>query len=117
MLNVNVILDELLGKLDGIKAVAYHPEKFNELPVVSYYEIGSPTGFCADNSEWAQKSYVAVDVWTHSIGECGEIAIEVDRIMQQDGWCRELSHDMPPENGVYHKSMRFYKQLFFERND
>lgn len=114
MVNVNVILDKLLGQLDGIKVVAYHPGEFNELPVVSYYEIGSPTGLCADNSEWSQKSYIAIDIWARSVGECGEIAIEVDRIMQADGWYREMSRDMPPENGVRHKHMRFYKQIFFE---
>lgn len=117
MINVNVILDGLLNKLDGVKVVAYYPRELNELPVVSYYEITSPTGFCADNAEWAQRSYVAIDVWARSIYDSGEIAIKVDEIMQADGWYRETSRDMPPEDGAYRKNMRFYKQIFFERND
>ncbi len=117
MINVNVMIDDILKQLKNIKVVSYHPEEFNEIPVVSYYEIASPTGFRADNQEWAQKSYIAIDIWAHSIGECGEIAIEIDRIMQAEGWYREMSTDMPPENNIYQKNMRFYKQIFFETEE
>lgn len=117
MVNVNVMLEEILSSLSDVTVVCQHPEKFNRLPVVSYYEIGNTTGMCADNEEWGQKTYAAVDVWTKSAGECGEIAVKVDALMQKHGWRRELSRDMPPENGVRHKAMRFYKHIFFERND
>lgn len=118
MINVNVMIDEILQGL-SVKAVCQHPEEFNSMPIVSYYEIASPTGMCADNTEWAQKSYVAIDIWADSVGECGEIAIEVNRLMQSKGWYREMSRDLPPENGVRHKSMRFHKEIYFddERND
>lgn len=117
MINVNMIINSILKTLNGVKVECQQPEEFNDLPIVSHYEIGSPMGFCADNAEWAQKSYVAIDVWARSVGECGEIAVEVDALMQKEGWKREMSRDMPPDNGVRHKSMRFYKQIFFENKE
>lgn len=114
MVNVNVMIDDMLRKLKDVNVVCYHPEAFNKLPVVSYYELTTTTGLCYDNAEQGQRSHVSVDVWANSVGECGEISVEVDRLMQKEGWHRDMSRDMPPENKVYHKAMRYYKHIFFK---
>lgn len=114
MIDANRIVREVLESLDGVTVTFYHPGNFNVLPVISYYEITSPTGMCFDNREQAQSSYMAVDVWGKSGAECSRLAIKADEVMQNGGWYREYSRDMPPENGIYHKTMRFYKELFFE---
>ncbi|MBQ2669866.1 MAG: hypothetical protein IJG06_03805 [Clostridia bacterium] len=114
MIVANAVVLGILNGLDGVKVTFYHPDEFNEMPVVSYYELTTPTGFSYDNAERAQVSYMSIDVWHTGGGPCSRLAIEVDALMQNAGWTREFSRDMPPEEGVYHKAMRYKKQLFFD---
>lgn len=114
MIDANRIVREILETIDGVTVTFYHPDKFNKLPVISYYELTTSTGMCFDNAEQAQRSYMQIDIWGKGGGECSRLAVKVDEAMQNNGWYRELSKDMPPENKVYHKTMRFYKQIFFE---
>lgn len=113
MIDVNKEVRKILNTLEGVTVTYFHPEENNALPVVSYYEITTKTGFCCDNAEAAQKSYIALDIWAHSGAESSKIAIDCDGVMQRSGWTREFSADLPPENDVYHKSMRFFKEIFF----
>ncbi len=121
MVDVNEMVRNILKTIDGVTVKFYHPEQFVKLPVITYYEIGNTTGMCADNEEWGQKTYIAVDIWCKGGGECSRLAVKVDGVMQNHGWYRELSHDMPKETKgkitVCRKNMRFYKHIFFERND
>lgn len=112
MIDVNCEVKKILAEIDDVKAVFYHPQKFNELPVISYYELITKTGLCYDNEEQAQRSYVVIDVWGKSGGECARLAIRIDEVMQNSGWYRSFARDLPPENGICHKNMRFYKQIF-----
>ncbi len=114
MVDVNKIVREILKKIDGATVTFYHPDKFNNLPVISYYELTTTTGMCFDNEEQAQSSSVEIDIWGKGGGECSRLAVKVDKAMQNDGWYRELSRDMPPENNIYHKTMRFSKEIFKE---
>ncbi|MDY3971656.1 MAG: hypothetical protein SOZ28_02965 [Clostridia bacterium] len=114
MVDVNKIVREILETIDGVTVTFYHPDKFNNLPVISYYELTTTTGMCFDNEEQAQSSGVEIDIWGKGGGECSRLAIKVDKAMQNDGWYRELSRDMPPENNIFHKTMRFSKEIFKE---
>lgn len=114
MVDVNKIVREILETLDGIKVTFFHPKAFNSFPTISYYELTTTTGLCYDNAEQAQSSNMQIDIWSKSGGECSRIAVKVDEAMQSNGWCRELSRDMPPENGICQKTMRFKKELYFE---
>lgn len=112
MLDANKAVKEILETV-GVKVTFYHPQSFNDLPVISYHDLADTTGMCYDNAEQAQVTSMAVDIWGSGGGECARLAIKVDAAMQEDNWRRELSMDMPPEDGVYHKTMRFKKQIFF----
>ena len=114
MIDVNNEVRAVLNNLEGITVTYRYPDKSNKLPVVSYYEITTTTGLCYDNKEQAQKSYVAVDIWGRNGAECADFAIKADKLMQDAGWYREFSMDLPPKNKIYHKSMRFFKEIFFE---
>lgn len=113
MIDINRTVRSILNKIKGATVTFYHPETFNKLPVISYYEIGTSGGASWDNAEQAQKSNIAIDIWTGSAAKCADLAIEVDKLMQAEGWRREFSCDLPPEDKIYHKSMRFSKQIFF----
>lgn len=60
---------------------------------------------------------MAIDIWAGSGKECGDIAIKTDDIMRRDGWVRKYSRDMPKDSSgkteVYHKTMRYRKQIFY----
>lgn len=113
MVDVNNEVKKILAAVDGVNSVYYHPDSFNSLPVISYYDLATNTGLCYDNAEYSQCSDAAIDIWGKSGAQCARIAVSVDKAMQDSGWKRELSRDMPPEDGVYHKTMRFYKQIYF----
>ena len=116
MTDVNKIVREILDTIDGVTVTFYHPGKFNTLPVISYYELTTTTGFCYDNAERSQGSNVAIDIWGRGGGECAKTAVKVDAAMQSHGWRRDMCRDLPPENNIYHKSMRFYKSIFYEED-
>lgn len=113
MVDANAIVRGILSTIDGVKVTYYHPDEFNELPIISYFEIITTTGARWDNEEQAQVSNMQIDIWTHGGGSASRLAIEVDNAMQADGWYRELSRDMPPEDKIYHKTMRYSKNIFF----
>ncbi|MDO5398220.1 MAG: hypothetical protein Q4G33_09845 [bacterium] len=114
MVDVNEIVRGILKRIDGIRVTFYHPETFNKLPIISYYELTTTTGFCADNAEQGQDSNVCIDIWGNSGAECSRIAILVDKEMQAESWYRSFSRDMTPEDGVYHKTMRYRKTIYFD---
>ncbi len=109
MLDINIEAEKTLKKLDC--AVVYqHPEKFMELPVVSYYNLTECGGFYADNSECIQNGYVQVDIWSDIPSQCGSLSVRVNELMTGDGWTREMSMDVPKKNDrIYHRTMRFQK--------
>lgn len=116
MTSVNRITEKLLAPLrdEGVQVYYQYPEKFAVLPAVSYYDLITTESFRADNSEQAQLSRVQIDIWSKNKTQPGEIAEKVNRIMQDNGWIRELGRDLPKgaENKVYHYTMRFAKEIY-----
>lgn len=109
MLDINIEAEKSLSKLNC--AVVYqYPEKFSALPVISYYNLTESGGFYADNSECVQDGYIQVDIWSDAPAECGRLSIEVNEVMERDGWTREMSMDVPKrDEKIYHRTMRFQK--------
>ena len=118
-MDANKIIREILETIDGVRVTFQRPKQFNPFPVISYYELAVKPGMCFDNAEQAQDSNMQIDVWGKSGAECSRIAAKVYTAMNANDWFRKFARDMPPEDGVHHKTMRFYKELFFEdeRND
>lgn len=116
MTSVNRITGKLLAPLrsEGVRVCYQYPEDFGILPAVSYYDLITTESFRADNSEQAQLSRVQIDIWSKNKTQPGEIAEKVNRIMQDNGWIRELGRDLPKgaENKVYHYTMRFAKEIY-----
>ncbi len=116
MIDSNKMVDELLCVLEdkGIRVFYQYPEDFETLPSVSYYNLITTEGFRADNAEQAQLSHVQVDIWAKKRTQPGKIAAMVNEIMQNAGWIRELSRDLPKEteHHMYHHTMRFAKEVY-----
>lgn len=119
MIDANRIVRKILDTIDGVRVTFHDPEQFNPLPVISYYELATKPGRCFDNAEQTQDTNMQVDIWAKSGAQCARIASKVYEAMKGNDWLRTFARDMPSENGIYHKTMRFYKELFFEdeRND
>lgn len=117
MTDINLEAEGTLKQLDC--AVVYqHPRDFTSLPVVSYYNVTEHGALYTDNTEDIQSGYVQVDVWTAAAKECGDLTLRVNDIMTADGYMREMSADVPENDGkVYHKTMRFHKYFILKENE
>lgn len=111
MIDINKEAQKALSNLK-YTVVYQYPADFNDLPVVSYYNLSETGGFYADNTECIQNGYVQIDIWSDTGAKCGEISIEVNEVMERDGWTRKMSMDVPKKNEkIYHRTMRFYKSF------
>ena len=115
MINVNNEVRNILKAVEGVKTVYYHPDEYNKLPIISHYEITTTQQVCVTITKNRRKNHMFR--WTYgaeTADECTDFAIKADKLMQDAGWYREFSMDLPPKNKIYHKSMRFFKEIFFE---
>lgn len=116
MVDVNKITEEILSPLkdEGVKTQYHYPESFNLPPIISFYELINTEAFRADNKEWSQMARVQIDIWSDKKTEPGKLAIRVNTLMQAKGWSREFSRDLPKETEkhLYHKTMRFAKEIY-----
>ena len=87
------------------------PEEKKTLPVVSYYLLEEMSSFSSDNTDSIIIGYIQADVWAKAAAEVGRISAEAAAVMSADGWHRDFARDMPPSDGVYHKTMRFCKEF------
>lgn len=109
MIDINIEAEKTLSKT-GYKIVYQYPEVFTRLPVISYYNVAEKGAFYADNAECVQDGYVQVDIWSSKPKECADISMKVNSAMEQDGWTREISMDIPKQKEkIYHRTMRFQK--------
>ena len=117
MIDVNEIVEPILAGV-GPPVCYQYPERFNSLPVISFYSLSDTAGFQADNQEWAQKARVQVDIWADRAADAGRVGVEVDRVMQAEGWTRELAADLPKQTDdrIYHRTMRFAKEIYYNKN-
>lgn len=112
MIDVNIELEKSLENL-SCPLTYQHPEGFNKLPVVSYYNLTEQASMACDNEELLQDGTVQLDIWAKLPSDCGKIAIEINALMTADGWVRQFSMDIPKQDGekAYHKTMR-YARIF-----
>lgn len=110
MIDVNSEAEKTLSALD-CKITYYYPDNFNDLPIVSFYNLTEKPDFSSDNEEDIQSGTVQVDIWTNEPSQCGGIGIEVNKVMTAGGWGREFSKDLGKQNGICHKTMRFTKHF------
>lgn len=108
MVDINAEAEKTLSKLD-CKIEYYYPEKFNDLPIVSFYNLTERPDFTSDNEEDIQSGTVVIDIWSDNPADCGSIGLKVNEVMKADGWNREFSRDLPKTDDVYHRTMRYTK--------
>ncbi len=110
MLDINEELEKSLEGL-GCTLVYRQPEGFNDLPVVSYYNLTESGSFAYDNEEQMQDGTVVLDIWASVPKECAKIALEINGLMLDDGWIRQFSMDIPKQPGerAYHRTMKYTK--------
>lgn len=108
MIDVNAEAEKSLANLQ-CKVVYYHPSESIKLPCVSWYTVSEMPNGSYDNGEWFSKATIVVDVWAKTPAKVGTLALEVNSVLNAEGWVRNWSMDVAPDNGVHRKSMRFTK--------
>lgn len=111
MIDTNKEIQKCLSLIPQVNIYFYSPPKRTHLPAITYFESSCTEGFKADNAEWAQKSVAQIDVWADTPKEASELAILVNAVMQNGNWQREFSRDLPRDENVYRKNMRFVKNI------
>lgn len=120
MVDVNEEIEAALADLSCTACYQY-PADFNDLPVVSFYNLTERPDFGSDNEEDIQMGWAQLDVWGDYPKDVGSLAIEVHKAMTAAGWTREFSMDVPSrtrmENNVeirtdvFHRTMRYVKDF------
>lgn len=110
MVDVNKEAEKALSSLP-YTICFYYPERFNALPVISFYNLSERGAFGYDDTEVISRGRVQVDVWSDTPADCGKIAIEAAEAMISHGWTREMSMDVPKTDGIYHRTLRFVKDF------
>lgn len=108
MIDINTEAEKALSALP-YKLVFSHPEAWNELPAVSFYDIAAGGVFSNDNLPGFIDGLVAVDVWTREPSQAGTIALEITAVMEADGWRCEMNRFADKTDGIYHRALRFGK--------
>lgn len=110
MIDINAILAEELQAVSCQSHFFHIPEK-GTFPCISYYTVSDSPTFSTDNFAGFQRTHVSVDVWTKTPAESGRIATEVINVLTGCGWGYENMRDIAPDGGVYHKVLRFVRDI------
>lgn len=108
MININTIIYEALQTC-GASVVYAYPHGFQEIPVVSYYEIENTlSDVTFDGIEYMSRIAFQVDVWAESVEEIVPIARSIDDALFSVGMLREYAADIPGNDMLlHHKTMRY----------
>lgn len=110
MLNLKPEILKLLKQLD-VKTNYYYPQNFNQLPIVTYYELENRTLLTsADGEELLSEVTYSIDVWSKE--STSEISIQIDKLMRSIGFRRTSSNDLfEPDTKINHKVLRYSGQV------
>lgn len=108
-MDINKELAKDLKALDIKNLYYYYPDKEPEFPIVTYYVLTERAHAGYDNTEYATFYAAEVDVYSKNPAEAARIAETLIDGLTPKGWVREYSRDLPPSEGVFHKTIRFSK--------
>ena len=112
MLDINIEAQKALEKT-GYNIAFHYPQSMDTIPVVSFYTVSEAGDMSADNCEMFRTGVVAVDVFCDVPSQSGVMAQQINQVMNEDGWSRISTMDIPEEtDGLFHKSMKFTKSFF-----
>lgn len=114
MEDLHSVVEKLLKTIPKIRVEYFYPAKFAKLPVVTFYEIANTEGFRADNAEFAQESNFQIDVWADKAKDATRIGDEINAVLLDNGFVRTFAMDVAPNDGIYHRTMRFQIKYFFK---
>lgn len=101
----------LLDSIEGVDVHFYYPQTFITLPSISFYENATVDGASMDNLVWLKDCIIQIDVWAAKYTQADSISGQIDAVMHADGWRCQMMSDLPQTDGVYHRTMRYRKQI------
>ena len=110
MLNLKSIILDTLKQTD-ITVNYYYPQNFNQLPIITYYELENRTLLTsADGEELLSEITYSIDVWSKE--STSEISIKIDELMRSIGFKRTSSNDLfEPDTKINHKVLCYSGQV------
>ncbi|MFD1675408.1 tail completion protein gp17 [Alicyclobacillus fodiniaquatilis] len=99
----------LTGLLGGERVYLIRAPNADEYPRITFFELNNYGSNFADDTELESEIKYQIDVW-HK-GNPNPIALEVDRVMQENGFIRTYSTDIyEDDTNVFHKALRYRTQ-------
>lgn len=106
MINIKPLILELL-KQTGVDVTFIFPQNTTKLPLISYYELSNIVAVKTDGKEYSSEIHLQMDIWGRTPSEVSEIVLQVDDLMSQICFVREMAVDLYESEKVHRKSMRF----------
>lgn len=113
MKNLKPQIYNKLKEISNVEVSFFYPQKWTDIdktPAISYYEMDNSMASKADDEEYSSNIAIQIDIWAKSSSLCSNLAIEVNKKMEDLGFERMLALDLyEQETKIYHKTMRFEK--------
>lgn len=99
--------EEIVTALETIaETYQFHPDTFNTLPLISFYEIDNSEAQHADNEEIASRLEYVIDIWSNT--STTSLTNQVNTKMQELGFKRTKCTDMyEKDTKIRHTHMKF----------
>lgn len=114
MINLKPQILKRLEEIPDVEVSYFYPQKWTNLdkkPAISYFEMDNSVSSKADDKEYSSNIAIQVDIWAKSSSKCSNLAIEVNKKMEELEFERTLALDLfEQETKIYHKTMRFEKE-------
>lgn len=111
MINLKPQILKKLKEISEVEVSYFYPQDWSKLPAISYYEMDNSMASKADDEEYSSNIAIQIDIWAKSSSKCSELAIEVNKKMEDLDFERTLAVDLfEQETKIYHKTMRFEKE-------
>lgn len=111
MKNIKPQILKKLKEISDVEVSYFYPQNWSKLPAISYYEMDNSVASRADDEEYSSNIAVQIDIWAKTPSKCSNLAIQVNKKMEELGFIRTLAVDLfEQETKIYHKSNRFEKE-------
>lgn len=119
MINLKPQILNKLKEISNVEVSYFYPENWVKgKKLISYYELDNSEAERADDEEYSSNIAIQIDIWCDLPSECSNLAIKVNKKMQELDFRRTLALDLHEDGAIkHHKTMRFEKVQIIETEE
>lgn len=110
--DIYTYLTSIENEIAGLKVYQTQPEKFTELPVVTFYVANNSVERFIDNEIAYQDITITIDIWSKTSSQGSNILNKVETIMREKNYSLDFSADIPNiDENINHINCRFTTKI------